>query len=67
MPCILCLKKSDFISHVAHYWWAASMFRIDDQKPPIIFENNWGEREEYLISHFFLNCSSYSSNTSTCM
>ena len=30
------------------------MFRIDDQKPSIVFENNWGEREENPISRLFL-------------
>ena len=30
------------------------MFRIDNQKPTIIFENDWGDIEEYLISFFFI-------------
>ena len=29
------------------------MFRIEDQKPPIVFEKNWGEREENPISRVF--------------
>ena len=29
------------------------MFKIDDQKPLILFEHNWGEREEKPISRVY--------------